>query len=517
MAARPADALPRAASGLTTMLSRPSTTSKCLIGLLAALAVPIVAERLPAQLAMSSPTAAAAVASQTAGVQVGIKARLSTRTDAGLSRVTRRLRAAGVTHVREDVSWARIERSPGVFRWEGMDRWVVAATQNDLEIIALVGDSPAWATPGWNVAPTGAAPLADFSNFVRRLVQRYGTNGAFWRAHPELKPVPIRYYDIWNEPYVSRFWSDRFPDPAGYARMFKAVVQAARPVDPRARFLLEADTRVIETGWPWQPFLSAMFDAVPDLGEYAYAVSVHPYQGDGGSPRTCSRPTPSRGVKQDWRATVLQFCRIEDIRRILDARGAHDTRIWITEIGWSTAPHGKGSVSERRQAAYVSEVFDLLRARRGLVSGVVWYEYQAPARDPARHGEFFGLVGPDGTPKPAWDAFRAEAGHEASGDLAERAAAARRTSPETRITRKPPKLIRRSGKARIKFAFVGRSSRARFACRLGSATFSRCTSPIAYRRGHGSYRFQVRATDAAGDRERRPATYRFKVKPQRHR
>ena len=504
---------------MTTVSFLRSTTSKRLVCLLATLSAALVAEWAPAQWPMSSPASAAAAgtAQETAGLPVGIKARLSARSDADLARVVRRLRAAGVTHVREDVSWARIEASRGAFRWGGMDRWVAAATRNDLEIIALVGDPPAWATPAWNVAPTSGAPRADFANFVRRLVERYGTNGAFWRAHPGLNPVPIRYYDIWNEPYVSRFWSHRFPDPAGYARMFKAVVQAARPADPRARFLLEADTRVIETGWPWRPFLSAMFDAVPDLGEYAYAVSVHPYQGDGGSPRTCSRPRPSRGVEHDWRATVLQFCRIEDTRRILDARGAHDTRIWITEIGWSTAPRGARRVSQGRQATYVREVFDLLRTHSGLVAGVVWYEYQGPERDPGRDDDFFGLVRPDGTPKPAWDAFRSEALRERSGDVRKTAAAAQPTSPETLITRKPRRRIRRAGKARVRFAFVSRSPGARFVCRLGSATFSRCTSPIAYRRGHGSHRFQVRATDAAGKRERRPATYRFKVKPRRQR
>ena len=379
------------------MSSIPSTTSKWLVCALA-LAAPLLGT-----------TAAATAASEPADLKVGIKARLSMRSDGGLERVTQRLRAAGVTHVRENVSWAKIERSPGVFRWKAMDRWVVAAARNRLKVIALVGDSPPWATPAWNFAPWGGAPLAAFSNFVRRLVGRYGTGGAFWRTRPKLHPVPIRYYDIWNEPYVPRFWLWPFPDPAGYARMFKAVVQAAKPVNPRARFLLEADTRVIGTGWPWQPFLSAMFDAVPDLGKYADAVSVHPYQGDGGSPRTCSRPKPSRGVEQDWRATVLQFCRIEDIRRILDARGAHDTKIWITEIGWSTAPRGAHGVSRARQATYVHQVFDLLRARRGLVAGVVWYEYQGPERNPRRDDGFFGLVAPDGTPKRAWDAFRAEA------------------------------------------------------------------------------------------------------------
>lgn len=382
--------------------------------LLAAVTLLLAADRLPALPGPPSPAAAATGPSEAPpGLPVGIRARLPERSGEDLRRVVSTLRRAGVSHVRENVSWGKIEPLPGVFRWEETDRWVAAAARGRLEIIALVGGPPGWATSAWNVAPVRGAPLADFSRFVRRLVARYGSTGSFWRVNPNLPRVPITLYDIWNEPWVSRFWSRDFPDPAGYARMFKAVVQAARPADPRSRFLLEADTRVIETGWPWRPFLSAMFDAVPDLGKYADGVSVHPYQGDGGSPRACSRPEPSRGIERDWRTTVSEFCRLTDIRRILDSRGAGATGIWVTEIGWSTSRAERSGVSEAEQADRVAEVFELLRADAGLVEGVAWYEYQGPEADPARADQFLGLVRPDGTPKPAWRAFAAEARREA--------------------------------------------------------------------------------------------------------
>jgi hypothetical protein len=344
-------------------------------------------------------------------VPVGITARLSERSDADLARVVSRLRAAGVDYVKEDVSWSTLEPSRGVYDWSSMDRWVAAAAAGGLRIIALPGDAPGWAMPRWNHAPVrGSGRLADFSAFVRELVERYGTRGAFWQEHPELPARPIRYYDIWNEPYVPRFWARQFPDPGGYARMFKAVVKAARPADPRARFLLEADTRVLATGYPDKPFLAAMLRAVPRLGSYAYAVSVHPYQGDGRSPRECSRPRPSRGVKRDWRATVLDFCRIADIRRLLDAAGARRVRIWITEVGWSSAPRNRNGVTKAAQARYVRQVFNLLRSRyRGLVSGLVWYEYQSSHDRPWDEEDHFGLVRPGGTPKPAWRAFARQA------------------------------------------------------------------------------------------------------------
>jgi hypothetical protein len=290
-----------------------------------------------------------------------------------------------------------------------MDRWVAAAAGQGLEVMAMLGAPPAWATPKWNVAPTGGGSLTAFSQFVRAVVGRYGSQGSFWQAHPGLAPVPIRYWDNWNEPYAARFWGDESPDPAAYARMFKAVVETARDVDPGARFMLEADTRIVSDGWPWKPFLTAMFDAVPDLGSYAYGVSVHPYQGDGGSPRACSPSVRSPGSQARWQATALQFCRLDDIRRILDAHAAGDLKIWITEIGWSTAPAAEGGVSDATQAAYVRQVFELLRTRyQGLVSGLIWYEYQGPEADPAELDEYLGLVRSDGQPRPSWQAFAEE-------------------------------------------------------------------------------------------------------------
>lgn len=341
---------------------------------------------------------------------IGIKARLADRSEADLVRVVSKLHDTGVSIVREDVPWSTIEPQPGTYYWGSMDRWVEAAARQDIEVMAVMASPPTWLTGRWNIPPAGRTQVTDFAGFVRDVVARYGSDGSFWRTHPDLPTLPIRYWDIWNEPYESRFWASDVPDPAGYARMFKTVVEAARNVDPAAHFMLEADTRVVSSGWPWKPFLAAMFDAVPDLGQYADAVSVHPYQGDGGSPRSCSPSTRYAGVQARWQATALQFCRIADVRRILDANGAASTKIWITEVGWSTAPEADRAVSEATQASYVHQVFELLRTRyRGLVSGLVWYEYQGPESNPSELGDYLGLVHPDGTPKPAWQIFAAEA------------------------------------------------------------------------------------------------------------
>ena len=314
------------------------------------------------------------------------------------------LRAAGVRYSREDMDWDAIEPEPGRFNWSRWDGLVRASAQQGLRLIAIPGGSPAWAT-----GPVGSPPVSDtasvaYARFVRAAIERYGTRGTFWAMNPHLPRVPITMWDVWNEPYDPGGWGGP-PDPAGYARMYRRVVQESRDADPSARFLLEADTGANGSGWPQPPFLEAMLASDAGLVRDIDIVSVHPYSGKL-SPETC---TPDRRPPggEFWQPTRFDFCRVLDIRRILDANGAKDARIWITEVGWSTAPQGERSVSEAEQADYVRKTFDLLRRWR-VVDGVVFYHYQLPETDPTNDLDWYGLVRSDGSPKPAWYAFTDE-------------------------------------------------------------------------------------------------------------
>ena len=159
------------------------------------------------------------------------------------------------------------------------------------------GSSPCLATrppgrprPGTSPRSAAAAGSPSFSAFVRSLVERYGTGGGFWAENPGCRPGRSATTTSGTSPTCRVSGARDFPDPADTRACSGPWSRAARPADPRARFLLEADTRVLATGHPGKPFLAAMLRAVPNLDAYAYAVSVHPYQGDGESPRECSRP-----------------------------------------------------------------------------------------------------------------------------------------------------------------------------------------------------------------------------------
>jgi hypothetical protein len=336
--------------------------------------------------------------------KLGISANLRWLGSADQAATLTKLREAGVRYIREDFHWNLVEGTRGTDDWSRYDRLMREAALQGITVIAIPNAPPSWATASSVTAPLSAPSLDAFTAFVRRAVERYGSRGAFWAQNPSLPKRPVTIWDIWNEPWGTWSWKGSAPDGGAYARMFKAVVEGARPADPEARFMAEVET--FTNGDVTRSFVHAMFDAVPDLGRYMDMASHHPYP-ENSPPTQCRRRTPSAGVYEDWRTTLYDFCRVQDMRQILDARGARSTQLWITEVGFSTAPSADRTVTEAQQAQYVHDVFDSLR-RWGIVDGMLWYHYKTSEASPTNREDWFGLVHPNGTPKPAWSAFTQE-------------------------------------------------------------------------------------------------------------
>jgi hypothetical protein len=82
------------------------------------------------------------------------------------------------------------------------------------------------------------------------------------------------------------------------------------------------------------------------------------------------------------------------------------------------------------------------------------------------------------------------------------------TAPETTIKRQPKK---KSSKAKAKLTFTADDPAATFECKLDKAGYKSCDSPFKKKVKHGKHKFQVRATDAAGNTEQTPAKAKWKV------
>lgn len=311
--------------------------------------------------------------------------------DAGLEQA--RAAKTGIGWLREELTWNVVEPADDAWNWELADRVIGEASRRGLRILPLLLGTPSWAGPSWNTMP---ADPAEFAEYAARVAGRYGPQGTFWRAHPELPRRSVTALEVWNEPYLRGFSASGI-DPGRYARLVRATAIAVRDADPGVAILAAADTRD-DSGGDW---ITGMFAAVPDLARYFDAVAVHPY---------------SRGLSPDVYTppdTRYQWRRIDEIRAELVRRGADDP-LWITELGWSTCPAGAADdcIDEQQQAQYLGRAIELSRAR-SWVAALFVYAYRAWEEDADDREDWFGIVHSDGTPKPAWEVVRRATGERA--------------------------------------------------------------------------------------------------------
>jgi polysaccharide biosynthesis protein PslG len=299
---------------------------------------------------------------------------------------------------RLEVGWPSVERQRGRWSWGQFDEQFAITARHGVTILPLLMGVPGWA--GGNEYSIGTDQKG-FANYTARVVRRYGPRGSFWRAHPNLPYRPARWFEVWNEPYLSLF-SEGGPNPAAYARLFKAAAIAGHKASPSARFLLAADESGQTESGSLEPWIGPMYSAVPDLNRYFDGVAVHPYSAPSGPLQF----TPGHNAR-------FQFRRIETIRNEFVARGAERKPFWITEIGWSTCPANPDDcTTEGKQATYLGQMLHTVKTNyASFVRAVFIYNYRdsPSSSDPRNKEVWFGLIRRDGSPKPAWNVLRAEA------------------------------------------------------------------------------------------------------------
>ena len=310
--------------------------------------------------------------------------------DTGYKRTTAaRMAESGVTLVRQSFDWSLLEPAPGQFNPEGYDDFVrQLAVRRIRALPVLVNPPPHHSTAPAAGAKRGSYPPRDFEEFGRfaaRLVERYGPGGSFWRAEPSLPRLPIRSWQVWNEPSLPVYWRPS-PDAAEYARLLRVTAAAIRRVDPRAE-IVSAGIPESRLGLPFSEYVNDMYDA--GAGSAVDALAVHPYARDADE----------------------TLAAVEASRELLRRRG-FDTPIWVTEIGWADGgPPSPFTVGGEGQANRIRAVLPALadeRRRLGL-RGVVYFSWRDAPGVYEGGRDFFGLhTGlhyADGRPKAAYEAF----------------------------------------------------------------------------------------------------------------
>ncbi|HVS00819.1 MAG TPA: hypothetical protein VMW27_29640, partial [Thermoanaerobaculia bacterium] len=310
---------------------------------------------------------------------------------AELEAVLDRAQAAGLGWVRIDFVWAYVESSRDRFDWGAYDAIADEARERGLEVFASLAYTPRWATSGpeW----TGVPDTAEWSDFCFRAARRYRGK--------------IRYWGLWNEPNLPKFWSgsrqqyiDVILKPGADA--IHAGNPDALAGGPELAHLTSGDS-------DWYDWLR---ESIVAAGSRLDFVTHHVYDTDGNRDVTSKLEGSTLfGNRPEFWDTVQPT-----VEEVLRNAGWEGKPFWLTETGWESS-----RVNETRQASYSSGLLsDWFTGRSGQdwIDKVFFYEMKDGA---AAGSSTWGVLRPDGSPKPAYAAIQTftAARAEAEGRLLE--------------------------------------------------------------------------------------------------
>jgi len=224
---------------------------------------------------------------------------------------------------------------------------------------------------------------AHYRDWTIAFIRRYGLGGTFWNEHPELDEAryAIRSFELGNEPYLGEM------SPGLYADTVRPTLEAVDRLGLPARIVLPSRVRGANTSW-----IDTLYERIPNLNSLFYAFAEHPYW-YGHDPAQIGALGPLE--------------RIDALRQRMDAWGAVDKPIFITEYGESTANCGAECVSEAVQAEHLSKMLSAAIARTDWkVELISVFQLLDRGTDSSDRELQFGLLREDGTAKPSYAIVR---------------------------------------------------------------------------------------------------------------
>ena len=269
------------------------------------------------------------------------------------------IKAMGATWIRDEISWAGVERKKGEYTFDPyFDRYMATAGEMGLRPF-IIFDYGNGLYDGGN-APTSPEAVTAFVGYCKALMSRY--------------EKVCQHWEIWNEPNIF-FWKPK-PNVDDYTKLMKAVYPPTKAADPKATIV-----GVCTAGTDMKFIEGTLKNGG---GKAMDAISVHPYR----YPRS---PEESGFLGEMAR-----------LKALLEKHGVGDMKVWLTEFGYPTQQDKRG-VSEARSGAYLVRTC-LHALTLPYVERLFIYDFQNDGTDPMDNESNFGLIRLDNTPKAAYAA-----------------------------------------------------------------------------------------------------------------
>jgi hypothetical protein len=311
------------------------------------------------------------------GRPFGVVEDLAWDSDSDVQAIVSSMVDAGVQTLRMDFRWYMLEPSKGRFVFTVHDPIVSALNAHGIEILGIFDDVPTWAN-GHSGAWSGTYPPtkdSDWADYIANVAAHYRGK--------------VQYWELWNEENISQFFRP-VPDAARYVRLLRAGYSAAKSADPGAQVVL-GGLAGNGVNMKWEPLESQNFlQKIYDKGGKGYfdVVAIHPYV----------------------HPVLVGFARlrgfVNDTRKVMIENEGGDKPIWLSEIGWSTAPNAwsQQTITERDAANWVQILYERY-ADLG-VPKIFWYNFRDSGTVAGNVEHHFGLTRRDLTPKPAYVWYR---------------------------------------------------------------------------------------------------------------
>jgi hypothetical protein len=223
------------------------------------------------------------------------------------------------------------------------DEIVGDAAERGISVLPTLLYAPTWDARNNPVGISTPMQVLPYAQYAAELVKRYGPNGTFWSSNPGIRKVPIRMWQIWNEPNISYYWHQPFART--YVPLLRAASSAIKQADPSAKVVLGALTnvawRAIGTIYTMKG-ARHLFDVVSVNGFTKTPAKVMLYMrfmrsamahyGDGQKPllpTEVSWPSAKGQTPQTYDFTTTEAGQARDIARLLPLIGAQRAQLHL--------------------------------------------------------------------------------------------------------------------------------------------------------------------------------------------
>ncbi len=315
------------------------------------------------------------------------------------------VQGAGFGWVRQQAQWAAMEPQKGSYGNDTtaqLDQFVNGANAKGLKILLSVVKSPDW------VGAKGGLPTKtqDFTDFMSFLTQRYKGK--------------VQAYEIWNEQNYAVETGGKV-NVTAYPPVLKAGFQAVKKTDPKAVVVFGGMT---PTGVNDPSIALNEVDYLRqiyaynngEIKQYYDVLGAHP--GSNCNDPDHSYPANPQGCdvsgtgKADFSTdNSFYFQRVVELHQVMQDAGEGNTKMWLTEFGWTTANEAKGYeygkfVSEAQQAQYLVRAFELGKSYPWMGVMFVWNLNFSTITPPSDEKYPWAVLKSDGSPRPAYTALK---------------------------------------------------------------------------------------------------------------